>query len=393
MTSRTRQLLTAALLAALLLALFAGMAAFSLNAIVLPRGQSFDFYPRYVGSQAFWNGESPYSAEVSARIQTGMWNYTLPPEGYDQQRFVYPAYTALVIAPLLVLPVHTAIAIWMSAQYLAVLASIGIWLALLSWRIPGWGLFILLLGFGFAFRYPIDMYMVAQFTGTMLLLISLALLLLARNHDGAAGVLLALATIPPTIAAPLALVLLGSYALHGRWRGLIGFAGALLVLGIVTFVRIGWWIPGFLDGLSAYPGYAHPVWAPGLIDLPLLRVVLVGSVAAVVVKSAFRLMPRRPLDFAAIAITGTLLLVPQTGSYYLVLLIPPLLVAAHRALSLSLLPRCAIWGACAAAVVSPWLYRTMPIPQIENLALPLHVGLIWLSLIYAGLRNDPARVA
>ena len=393
MTIRTRQLPIVVLLAALLLALFAGMVAFSLNAIVLPRGQSFDFYPRYVGGQAFWNGESPYSDAVTARIQTGMWNYTLPPEGYDQQRFVYPAYTALVIAPLLALPVHTAIAIWMSAQYLAVLASIGVWLALLGWRIPGWGLFVLLLGFGFAFRYPIDMYMVAQFTGTMLLLISLALLSLARKRDGAAGVLLALATIPPTIAAPLALVLLGGYGLHGRWRGVIGFAGTLLILTLLTLLRIGWWIPDFLGGLSAYPGYAHPVWAPGLIDSPILRVLVVGIAVAAIVWATFRLLPNHALDFAAIALTGTLLLVPQTGSYYLILLIPPLLVAAHRALSLSLLPRLTIWGACAAAVISPWLYRTLSTPQIENLALPLHAGLIWLALIYTGRRNDSPRVA
>lgn len=391
--NRTRELPIVVFLAVLLLALFAGMVVFSLNAIVLPRGQSFDFYPRYVGGQAFWGGESPYSDEVTARIQTGMWNYTLPPEGYDQQRFVYPAYTALVLAPLLVLPVQTAIAVWMSAQYLAVLASIGVWLALLRWRIPGWGLFIVLLGFGFVFRYPIDMYMVAQFTGTMLLLISLALLLLTREHDGAAGVLLALTTIPPTIAAPLALILLGGYALHRRWRGLIWFAGTLLALSALTFLRIGWWLPDFLGGLSAYPGYAHPVWAPGLIDPPILRLLVVGIAIATVVWAAFRLLPRHALDFAAIALAVTLLLIPQTGSYYLVLLIPPLLVAAHHALSFSLLPRCTIWAACAAAVVSPWFYRTLSTPQIESLALPLHVGMIWLSLIYTGLRNDSPRVA
>ncbi len=393
MTNRINRRLEYALLSALLLVIFAGVVVFSLNQIVLPRGLSFDLYPRYVGSQAFWNGESPYTPQVTERIQTGMWGYELPPTGYDQQRFAYPAYTALVIAPLLLLPASTAVACWMTLQYFAVFASIGVWLWLLRWHVPAWLLFVLLIGFGFVFRYPVNLYLVAQFTGVMLLLISLALLLLLRGRDAAAGILLALATIPPTVAAPLALIVLGAYALHGRWRGVLAFVGALALLSLLTFLRIGWWIPDFVAGLSDYSVYSHPVWALGLIDPPVLRVAVGGIAVAALIWGAIRLVPDQPLDFAALAITGALLLIPQTGNYYLVLLIAPLMIAAYRARRLPPLPRYALWIACAAAIISPWLYWSLPTPAVESLALPLHVGVIWLILLTLGQRHDSPRVA
>ncbi len=394
MTNRiNRRWLEFASLITLLLAIFGGVVVFSRNQIVLPRGLSFDFYPRYVGSQAFWNGESPYTPEVTARIQTGMWGFELPPAGYDQQRFAYPAYTALVIAPLLLLPVTEAIAIQMALQYFAVLAAVGVWLWLLRWHVPAWLLFFLLIGFGLVFRYPVNLYLVAQFTGIMLLLISLALILLLRQRDVAAGILFALATIPPTIAAPLALIVLGAYALHGRWRGLLAFVGTLALLSLLAVLRIGWWIPDFVAGLSDYSVYSHPIWALGLIEAPVLRVVAGGIVVAALIWAAIRLIPDQPLDFAALAITGTLLLIPQTGNYYLVLLIAPLLVAAERARRLPPLPRYALWIACTAAIVSPWLYWSLPAPTVESLALPLHVGLIWLILLTLGHRHDSPRVA
>ncbi len=389
MTNRSNRRLESALLIALLLALFAGAVIFSLNQIVLPRGLSFDFYPRYVGSQAFWNGESPYTPEVTARIQTGMWGFELPPTGYDQQRFAYPAYTALVIAPLLLLPASAAVAFWMTLQYFAVFASTGVWLWLLRWHVPAWLLFVLLIGFGFVFRYPVNLYLVAQFTGIMLLLISLALILLRGGRDTAAGILLALATIPPTIAAPLALILLGAYALHGRWRGLLAFVVTLALLSLLTFLRIGWWLPDFIAGLSDYSVYSYPVWALGLIDPPVLRIVVGEIVVAALIWAALRLVPDRPLDFAALAISGTLLLIPQTGNYYLVLLIAPLLVAAERA---GICRRCRarIWIACAADR-QPWLYWRCP-RRVEASRCRC-TSVIWLILLTLGHRHDSPRMA
>ena len=81
--------------------LLVGLTAFTHNLLVAQRGNLFDFYPRYVGAQALLRGENPYSQEVTSRIQVGMFGGNLPAD-FDQQRFAYPAYTALLLLPFTV---------------------------------------------------------------------------------------------------------------------------------------------------------------------------------------------------------------------------------------------------------------------------------------------------
>ncbi len=353
------------------------IAAFCLTTLVPARGLRFDFYPRWLGGQALWRGESPYTDAVTRQIQADMFGGAVTG---DQQRYAYPAYTAVVLAPFLLLPAPVAISVWMALQLAAVLAVPLLWLALLDWKPPPLGVAGLLIGLLVGFRYPVNLLIIAQFTGTMLLLISLAAALLLHNRDGLAGVVLALATIPPTVAAPVALVILGGYALRGRWRGLLTFGVTLLVLSLIAAAKIGWWLPDFIDGLRLYPAYAHPIWPPSLIASPILRVLLIAATLLAPGWATWRLRMDssvRQIDFVVTTLIASLLLLPITGNYYLILLIPAIIACLWRA--------CGRWWMqliAALAMVSPWLYFAVraSAPDVDLLLLPFSVGAIWLAL-------------
>ena len=363
-----------AVLFVLLALLIAVVMWFNLTTIVPPRHNLFDFYPRWRGGQALWQGESPYSQAITDAIQQGMFGGTLPPEA-DQQRMVYPAYVGLLLAPLIALPVRIATAIWLAIQLIAVLFTPIIWLQILGWKPRLLLLAALIVGLCIVFRYPINLYIVGQFTGTILLGFSLALLLLQRQRDALAGVVLALAAMPPTIAIPLALLVMGGCALLGRFRALVAFISTLAILTAITVLQIGWWIPDFLAQLGDYSTYAFPVWAPSFIEPSLLSSLFVLAVIGLLGHAFVRLWRTRHLaDFALFLPIICLLLLPQTGNYYLVLLIPPLLAIFQRG---GIILRLGV----AFAIVSPWLLRMLPNPSVESLLLPLYVLLLWLVTI------------
>jgi hypothetical protein len=170
---------------------------------------------------------------------------------------------------------------------------------------------------------------------------------------------------------PLAAVLLAGCALIGRPRALIVFIITLALLTAITILQIGWWIPDFLAQLSDYSRYAFPVWAPGLIEPPILRALFVIGLLGGFAYAVFRLWRTRNLvDFALTALILCLLLLPQTGNYYLMLLIPPLLVIFQRG---GWLLRLGV----GIAIISPWFMRALPNPSLEAVLLPLYVLLLW----------------
>ena len=365
----------------LLAVLFAGLTAFTHNLLVVQRGNSFDFYPHYVAAQALLRGDNPYSQEVTAQIQIGMFGGELPPE-FDQQRFSYPAYTALLLLPFTPLDSHTAIALWMSIQLFAIEASLLLWIHILEWKTPLVMLPVLLGALLLAFRYPINVYILGQFTGVMLLLLSLAALAFKRKHDTAAGVLLALSANPPTIAAGIAIFILLAHALKGRWRGLVSFILTLAVLVVIVVLRVGWWIPQFLGNIGDYSRYADPVWV--LSMLPLWVVIPLLSLCLWAAFTTLR-RAREPFhtalhtDGIALSIIAALVLLPQTGNYYLTLLIVPLLLIAKRSLTNLDAKQVLILIGCLFAVFSPWLiwltfenYR-----PVEAALLPIFLFLLW----------------
>lgn len=381
--------------------LVAGLAAFTYSTIVPTRGLRFDYYPHWVGGRAVWSGQTPYTSEITRQIQLGMFGQELPPEA-DQQNFAYPAYTSIVLGPVIALPAPVSVSVWMAMQLVGVMLSPILWLAILGWRPKPLVLGLLILGLTFGFHYPMDAYILGQFSGTVLLAISLGILLLSRGYEWVGGTVLALATVPPTVGGPLALGILGLHLLRGQWRGLAAFIITMLVLVGISILRIGFWIPDWVNVVRAYADYAPPVWPPNFLPI-VPRVLLVMGVIGGLLYAVFKGKPlavsrqpsAKPTEYSALStqysvlILAVLLLIPQTGYYYLVLLIPVIVDALFRAEKLPGLWCWLIRLSCVLAVLSPWFYFSLPghNPDTQSLILPIHVGLTWVVAVYAGSRD------
>lgn len=350
------------------LAILAGIATFSAASIVPQRQNRFDFYPHWVAGRAVWAGETPYQPAVTERIQRGMFG-TLLPAGTDQHRLVYPAYASLLLGPLVALPANLAIPIWMALQLWAFLVTPLVWLAILRVRPSPLRLAYLLVGLVLVFRYPMIVFVIGQFTGTLLLLLSLGIYLLTRHKDAWAGLAFALATVPPSLSGPLALVLLGAVALRGRWRGLASFLGSLALLTLASSLRIGWWLPDFLTAVGNYSGYSSLVWPPSLLGAPWAAwgfTVLVAGWLLHWLRAYLRAPGSHFVGFSLAALLAALLLLPQTGTYTLSLLIVVLFALslqphAHRLQDVLLL----------GLMLSPWLFYRLGDTPLQLLVLPL----------------------
>jgi hypothetical protein len=357
--------------------------------VVTTRGYSFDFYPSYVSGQAFWSGISPYSESVTRTIQEGYYAGAMP-DGADEMRAAYPAYTFIMIAPLLPFPAETAIALWMALQGVAILAALCLWLPRIDLRAV-----LLLVGACIFYRYNVSTYLIAQFNGVVLFFASLGCWLLARQrndataqrrdsattrqrNDAFAGLAFAFATMQPTLAAPLALLILGALALRGRWLGLMVFGGILSGLMIVTFLIVGWWIPDWILNLRDYSSYVdHLVWLPERVGL------FIVPVSLILLLIGLWKMPDRWADQYVIVVCGLLFIVPQTGSYFLVLLLPVVLIASQRAAMMSVVRRWLTYSLIILFFAASWVYQPLDIEtrKIEGLLMPLHALLIWLSAV------------
>jgi len=379
---------TALGLAAINLILIALVAWFSATVLLPPRGERFDFVPHWVGGRAIWAGQTPYTDAMTARIQVEMFGSTLPPE-VDQQRMAYPAYVAWLIAPLLLISAPAAIALWTALQLVAMLWLPMIWVSLLQWRLPGLALVGLIFGLIFAFRYPINVYVLGQFTGTLAILLTIGIWCLLRGYDIAAGLLFVCASVPPTVSVPLALLILGRYALAGRWRGLATYVFGLALLVGATIVQIGWWIPDFVRTLIAYSGYSHPVWPPLVFGSPAIAIGVVAIVSGVGLWLGRRLW--QPFDrshqlrWAITVLLLCLLLIPQTGNYNQLLIVPPVLGCLALARTLPRRGRWLTWAACTLILASSWLYFIWGAQGYvgthwETLLIPLPLFLVWGAL-------------
>lgn len=161
--------------------------AYAASILIIPlKGLTFDFYPHYVGGQAVWRGENPYDRHITEQIQLGMFGHLLPPYA-DQQNMAYPAYASILLGPVLSLQVEATISLWLALQFCAILWTPVIWLSILDWRPSLSFTMVLILGLLFVFRYPMDLFVLGQFSGTVLLAYSASLWLLKSGYTRTAG--------------------------------------------------------------------------------------------------------------------------------------------------------------------------------------------------------------
>ncbi|GEM_PF-6723319 len=151
-------------------------------------------------------------------------------------------------------------------------------------------------------------------------------------------------------------IILAVQALRGRWRGLVVFTVILAALMVFTMIVVGWWLPDWIANLRDYNTYVnHLVWIPERISFLIIPVALIGWLIAL------------------------LLIVPQTGSYFLVFLLPITVIGVQRASRLSPIRRTFVYGLVALFFLASWTYQPLDIEtrKIEALLMPLHALIIW----------------
>ncbi len=295
-----------------------------------------DLVPVCVGVRAVLDDQDPYSEQVTRQIQTVYYGKPLNPadpidKSIDKQCFAYPLPAVFVLAPVGILPWQVARQIFLILMPWLMAATVPAWLRALKIRVTRARLAILILLT--LVSWPM-MWALRQCQLTLAVAAFLAAgcLLLTLRRDPLAGIVLALATIKPQLAAPLLLWLCVWSIFQRRWSFLASFLNTTVALFAAAEVRSHGWIPHWLAILREYPHYTHAE--------PMLQTIFgrgVGS-AVMLALSALAITvlwrTRRSPDVAssaALILAVTLALIPTTmpQSYNLVLLIPAVLLLVH----------------------------------------------------------------
>jgi hypothetical protein len=298
-----------------------------------------DLYPRWLGTyEALWNGADPYSPEVEAKIQQGMFGRPLAPGDAirDQQAFAYPLYTVFVLAPLTLVPFGTLLPVLGVATLALLAGALWGWFGALAWW-PGRPVVAGLVLLGLSQPAAIQNVVLHQPTVLVLAFLVGAGVGLVRGHYALAGCLLALATIKPQVS--LAIMLWLSLWALADWRRrgglLLGLGGMMAALLIGAWLLLPGWPAGWLGHLQRYQGYAteRPIlaaWLPAPLVL-LAQVALGGALALFAWRS--RHAPPGSLAFnLGLALPGlySILLLPVWTAYNQILLFPAALLVLQQ---------------------------------------------------------------
>jgi len=227
-----------------------------------PRGNLSDLYPRWYGTrELLLHNRDPYSAEVTADIQRGVWGRTLdvdkPNDPRDEARFAYPLHIVFLLAPTVVLPFSAAEMLFLGVGIAGCVASVWFWLRSFGNSKPVFITIVasvLLLG-----SYPfVNAFRVTQPGLILLPLIAGAIMAISVDWLFIAGIMLAFATIKPQTAIGIVAWLL--FWACARWRKrkalVVSFALTFSALVLGAQLLLPGWFWEWREGLSAYMRYA-----------------------------------------------------------------------------------------------------------------------------------------
>ena len=307
----------------------------------LPRGNSSDLYPRWLGSrELLLHGRDPYSMEITREIQVGFYGRPLPPDrpGLEQnyqQGFYYPVYVAFLLAPTLDLPFDKVRKGFFWVLLLLTAVTVPLWLRIVQWPLEPWrqaAVVVLMVG-----CLPVMQGLkLQQMTLLAAAMLAAAMVLLASDWPVPAGILLALATIKPQLVwlvlAWLAVWTLADWRRRYRWAA--SFAVTMAILCAASEWYLPHWIARFWQAIREYHSYTGEKSTMEMLIGPVSRVLELSAVAVVVV-AGWR-SRREGAGTGAFAFTVslvlavTVLVVPGYGPYNQALLLPALLLMAKE---------------------------------------------------------------
>jgi hypothetical protein len=231
-------------------------------------GYSNDFYPVWIGSHELFHGRNPYAAELTPKIETGLYGRPLDRRSPSDDRvnyraFSYPLYTIFFFAPLSRISFPSVqIVLTILLPCLAALTAM-LWLRILGASLSASGV-IATICLTLA-SYPVLEGIYAGQPGIVSsALIAGAIEALRRNRLALAGVLLPCASIKPQLVLLIALWLLVWVA--SDWTSRRNFVLAFglttgLLLASSTWVQPGWLV-NWMQTLQEYRRISPPPLAP-----------------------------------------------------------------------------------------------------------------------------------
>lgn len=360
-----------------------------------------DFLAHYSAWEAYFeHGLNPYSDAAALYTQAAIYGRAAL-AGEDQNRLTYPFYSVVVHGPFILLDYALARAIYMTLLQAALVVGVALTLRLVRWQPPVWLLAVVV---GWALlNYPEARGIIlGQFAIFGFLAVAGALALLAHGRDTAAGMLLVLATVKPTLIFLVVPFLLLWAARQRRWRFVAGFGGLLALLTVGGLLARPTWIGDWLFRIQQYSGYTvgqSPIWVlthewrPGLGAAG--EWALLAVCGAWLLAAWWLALVRKPTDAAefhwALGVTLVVsnLVVPRSATTnYVLLLLPTLWVCAlsdqqgrvGRGLVLAVMAGALVgqWWLHLATVVGNQEQAVMFFPWPLALGLALTLGRPWL---------------
>ena len=316
----------------------------------LGNGYSFgaDFYPIWLTSrQGLLLHRDPYSAEMTRRIQVGLFGRALdagnpaapaPPAPPDYRAFAYPAFADLLFWPLALLPfpvVRIGLAVILPA---ATALSVVLWLRAFRLRVSRVALASMML-------LTLSSYVVleglfAEQTGLLVgFLLAASLAALVNGRLFLSGSLLALTLIKPQMTALVAAYLLlrsfGQWRVRRRFVG--GFFSVTALLGGSSLLAWPHWIGEWLQVMFGYRQYSTPPLVSYLLGNQIgsrVGPVLIAALLVSAIALAWRMREALPasaefaLTISFLLAVTTITLLPGHAVYDHVVLLPGVILIA-----------------------------------------------------------------
>jgi hypothetical protein len=334
-----------------------------------------DFVPYWVGVQQMIHGFNPYSLETTLKIQQAV--YGGPAINTDPMMFVYPAYIFILVAPLALLPLNVAVALFAGT---------------LTWGLINLILFLAFQWSGnFSHRALLGIilmlgnlpFFVISISKGQIGYLGMGAMFIAwrfwNRRPFLSGAVLALAIMKPTaIIVPVIGYLLW-FLVKKNFIPIFGFLFTITILTVGSLLAVGNWIPSYLDVLKTGGG-APVIWSLQALVFPWNIVYFISITALLIYAVRISVHQGDQNLWMSAFILAGIAFFPMRWIYdlFLGILIPS---QEKHLSSLSII-------SISLAVISPWLLILIPESSRWNFA-AIMIPLAWsLSLITIVARRN-----
>jgi hypothetical protein len=313
--------------------------AYALYTIHIQRlGNALDYYPFWAGGrEVILHQQNPYDPAVMQSIQQAIYGRPALPDE-NQHGYAYPAYAPFVVLPFILLPFPLSASLWIASQQFLAIAAVILTIRATGWQVGRWHLLLLCMA-AMIFRYTMTTVVLGQTSIFVLFCLALALWAALRRHGVWTGLSLAAASIKPQLVVLPALALLVCLPAKERKRLLLAVGGAMAALLLGSWFLAASWMADYWQQLQAYQGYSttqFPLTALAQIWLPSPASRVINAVVSALLLGVLAIeswhwhgsgLASYPV---ALAVVVGQLVLPQTGSYNLVVLLLPAVVALYH---------------------------------------------------------------